>query len=81
MGRIRITKEAVEAALPGPSDIYLWDTKLKGYGLKVTPGGRRVYFVQYRLGGRKGRTRRVTIGKPCWAQSRPAAIQLHSATT
>lgn len=62
MSRVRITKEAVEAVTPGPSEIYLWDTKLKGYGLKVTPGGRRVYFIQYRLGGRKGRTRRVTIG-------------------
>ncbi len=62
MSRVRITKEAVEAVTPGHSEIYLWDTKLKGYGLKVTPGGRRVYFIQYRLGGRKGRTRRVTIG-------------------
>ena len=25
--------------------------------------GRKVYIVQYRLGGRKGRTRRVTIGR------------------
>lgn len=62
MSRVRITKEAVEAVTPGLSEIYLWDTKLKGYGLKVTPSGRRVYFIQYRLGGRKGRTRRVTIG-------------------
>jgi integrase len=62
MGGIRITKEAVEALSPGSSDVYLWDAKLKGYGLKVTPSGRRVYFVQYRLGGRNGRTRRVTIG-------------------
>jgi integrase len=40
----------------------LWDQELKGFGLKVTPAGRKVYLVQYRLGGRKGRTRRVTIG-------------------
>jgi hypothetical protein len=26
--------------------------------VKVTPAGRRVYLVQYRVGGRKGRTRR-----------------------
>ena len=31
--------------------------------LKITPAGRKVYLVQYRLGGRKGRTRRVTIGQ------------------
>jgi integrase len=29
----------------------------------VTPAGSKVYLVQYRLGGRKGRTRRVTIGR------------------
>ena len=58
----RITKEAVEAIRKGSEDAYLWDEKLKGYGVKVTPGGKRVYLIQYRLGGRKGRTRRVTIG-------------------
>ena len=36
---------------------------LHGFGLKVTPAGHKVYLVQYRLGGRKGRTRRVTIGR------------------
>ena len=36
---------------------------LAAIGLKVTPAGRKVYLVQYRLGGRKGRTRRVTIGR------------------
>src|SRR5262249_3648568 len=40
-----------------------WDDELPGFGLKVTPAGRKVYLVQYRLGGRKGRTRRVTIGQ------------------
>ena len=29
----------------------------------MTPASRKVYLVQYRLGGRKGRTRRVTIGQ------------------
>ncbi len=59
----KITKRAVDAANPDGRDAYLWDSELTGYGLKVTPGGTRVYLVQYRLGGRRGRTRRVTIGK------------------
>ncbi len=29
----------------------------------MTPSGKRVYLVQYRLKGRSGRTRRVTIGR------------------
>lgn len=59
----RITKRGVDAVNPGEKDTYLWDSDLPGFGLKVTPSGRRVYLVQYRLGGRKGRTRRVTIGR------------------
>ena len=59
----RITKRAVDAAKPRKADSYLWDEELSGFGLKVTPAGRKVYLVQYRLGGRKGRTRRVTIGQ------------------
>ena len=57
-----ISKRSVDAAKAGEKDIYFWDKDLKGFGLKVTPAGRKVYLVQYRLGGRKGRTRRVTIG-------------------
>ena len=57
-----ISKRAVDAKLPTDTDAYLWDDELKGFGLKVTPAGRKVYLVQYRLGGRNGRTRRFTIG-------------------
>ncbi len=63
MPTIRITKTAVDAVEPGAVDAYLWDDDLSGFGLKVTPADRKVYIVQYRLGGRKGRTRRVTIGQ------------------
>ena len=63
MGTSRITKRVVDAAQPGSKDIYVWDDELSGFGLKVTPRGRKVYLIQYRLGGRKGRTRRVTIGQ------------------
>ena len=63
MAKGRITKRAVDAAKPAERDTYLWDADLSGFGLKATPAGRKVYLVQYRLGGRKGRTRRVTIGR------------------
>jgi len=62
MATARIEKRTVDSARTSDRDSYLWDQKLKGFGLKVTPAGRKVYLVQYRLGGRKGRTRRVTIG-------------------
>jgi hypothetical protein len=62
MASARITKRVVDAAQPTSTDIYLWDADLSGFGLKITPAGRKVYLIQYRLGGRRGRTRRVTIG-------------------
>jgi integrase len=58
-----ITKRAVDAAKARKTDTYLWDKDLHGFGLKVTPAGSKVYLVRYRLGGRKGRTRRITIGR------------------
>jgi integrase len=63
MAGANITKRAVDAAKPRSVDNYLWDKELHGFGLKVTPAGSKVYLVQYQLGGRKGRTRRITIGR------------------
>ncbi len=60
---VKITKRSVDAAEPSDKDCYLWDDELTGFALKVTPAGRKVYLVQYRIGGRKGRTRRVTLGR------------------
>jgi integrase len=62
MATRHITKRNVDATHPRDTDAYIWDDELSGFGLKVTPAGRKVYLIQYRLGGRKGRTRRVTLG-------------------
>lgn len=63
MPTAKVTKRSVDALRASDRDTYLWDTELAGFGLKMTPAGGRTYLVQYRIGGRKGRTRRVTIGK------------------
>jgi hypothetical protein len=59
----KITKRAVNAVHPGRTDQFLWDRDLKGFGLKVTPSGNKVYLLQYRKGGRGAPTKRVTIGR------------------
>ena len=59
----KLTKRVVDEARPGVNDLLIWDTQLKGFGLKVTPTGSKSYLYQYRIGGRAGKTRRVTIGK------------------
>ncbi|MDR7155378.1 integrase [Sphingobium xenophagum] len=58
-----INKTAVDGTHPGTADKMLWDDKIKGFGLKVTPSGAKTYLFQYRIGGRGAKTRRFTIGK------------------
>jgi integrase len=57
----KITKRAVDAAQPGARDAFIWDTETKGFGLKVTPTGNKIYVFQYRVPGRKA-PERITIG-------------------
>lgn len=59
----RIINRLVESMQPGPKDSFLWDSDLRGFGLKVTKGGNKVYLVQYRMGGRASAAKRITIGK------------------
>ena len=66
MATAKLTKRTVEAAeLPSGNgrdrERWLWDSELKGFGVKLTPGGRRVYVLKYRaLGDRQ--TRKIAIG-------------------
>ena len=61
----RITKRVVDAAQPGDTDLFLWDADLAGFGLKVTPTGRKTYVIQYRVPGlgRRGFAKRFTLGE------------------
>ena len=60
----RISKRAVDAAKPQQATYLIRDSELKGFVLVVTPYGGKSYAVDYRAGrGRRGRKRRMTIGK------------------
>src|SRR5229473_2020415 len=62
MPRIRLTKSAIDA-LPTPqSDAIYWDAGCPGFGVKVTPKGRKVFIVLYRTGGAGSKLRKYTIG-------------------
>ncbi|HIJ84715.1 MAG TPA: integrase arm-type DNA-binding domain-containing protein [Magnetococcales bacterium] len=56
---VKLIKRTVDAAQPGEKDIFLFDEDMIGFGLKVSPAGRKVYLVQYRINGAK---KRVMIG-------------------
>ena len=59
----KITKSTVDAALAEDRDWMLWDDKISGFGLKVTPKGSKTFIYQYRMGGRGSPVRRYTIGR------------------
>lgn len=60
--RGKITKRSVEALRPAAKDVKLWDTEIPGFGVKVTPAGRRVYVLQYWAPGRASVRRTFTLG-------------------
>ena len=62
MPRIKMTKSNIDALPIGKSDIVYWDAGHPGFGVKVTPKGRKVFVVLYRTGGAGSRLRKYTIG-------------------
>src|SRR3712207_1159293 len=58
--RLKLTKRSIDAFVPAEKDQLVWDTDLKGFGLKITPAGRKIYVLQTRQG--HGRSRRLTVG-------------------
>src|SRR5262245_12908179 len=62
MPRIRLTKSAIDTLPTSKSDVVYWDAGYPGFGVKVTPKGRKVFIVLYRAGGAGSRLRKYTIG-------------------
>src|SRR6266513_5606436 len=64
--RDKITKRSVDALRPAAdgSEAVIWDTEVKGFGVRAQRGGSKSYIVHYRAGtGRGAPLRKVTIGK------------------
>ena len=58
----KLTKTVVEKTKPNPGgDVFLWDTALPGFGIRVYPSGTRKYLVQYRT--KDNRQRRMVLGR------------------
>jgi integrase len=62
MPRIKLTKSAIDALPTSKSDVVYWDAGCPGFGVKVTPKGRKVFIVLYRTSGAGSMLRKYTIG-------------------
>lgn len=61
---VRLTRRTVEAAQKSGARYTLWDSELKGFGLRVEPSGTKTYVARYRVGGgRNGTLRQFKIGR------------------
>ena len=56
----KLTKKIVESTLPQNKDLILWDSEVSGFMCKITPAGKKSYFLYYRTQDR--RQRRPKIG-------------------
>ncbi|MBW8727719.1 MAG: DUF4102 domain-containing protein, partial [Inquilinus limosus] len=56
----KLTKRIVDALQHDPRrDVFLWDTELRGFGVRAKPSGTKTFLIQYRNAER--RTRRFVI--------------------
>ena len=63
MSDIRISKRIIDQIKPTGREFVVWDSDLKGFGVRVRPNGTKSYIVSYRAGtGREAPTRKLTIG-------------------
>ncbi|HEX4694443.1 integrase family protein [Sphingomonas sp.] len=61
----RISKSTVDAMARPASGTrgMLWDTEVKGFGVRITANGVRTYVLRYRMGGADTPQRMLTIGR------------------
>jgi integrase len=57
-----LTKTTIDRAKIRPQAYVLWDGKLRGFGCRIHPSGRRTFIVQYRLRGSR-KSYQPTLGE------------------
>ena len=55
-----LTERRIRDATPQPKTRILWDSQVKGLGVRITPAGAKSYILNYRV---EGRERRATLAR------------------
>ena len=58
-----LTERRIRDAKPGPKATVLWDAAVRGFGVKVQPGGTKSYVLSYRVAGRKRLANLARVGE------------------
>jgi len=62
MTPVKLNKRSVDGLLPpSKGQAVLWDTEVRGYGVRVLPSGTKTFILQYR--NPEGIQRRINIGR------------------
>lgn len=56
----RITRTLLDTLAPSDKEFFIWDSEVKGFGVRVMPQGAKTFVLKYRIGRA---TRRYSIGK------------------
>ncbi|MCR5879438.1 tyrosine-type recombinase/integrase [Phenylobacterium sp. J367] len=64
MLRKKLTLRIVEGAPVGEVDAFIWDSVVKGFAVRIQPGGTRTFLVQYRFAGQSRRYKIGLYGSP-----------------
>lgn len=56
---VKLTKTIIDETRPQEKELLIFDSLVSGFGLRVSPGGRKSFILQYRF---RRRTRRLTLG-------------------
>ena len=57
----RLTKKFIDGLKPKSHDVFVWDSEIRGLGVRLKPSGTKTFFIQYR--NKSNRTRRLVIGQ------------------
>lgn len=73
-----LTKSFVEKLEPQSKDFAVWDDKIAGFGIRVSPTGRKTYMLKYRLLDGRQRRRKIGIhGNITCEHARKTALKWH----
>ena len=59
----KLNKRIADTALPNAKRYTVWDTQLPGFGLRVSPSGKKSFTLRYRPRHRSDLKRYVTLGR------------------